>query len=322
MFLPLVNFWLHLFMYFFYIPTRCCRYILRDFLFLFLFSFLDIQYLYYLCIVYANLGGLIMKELLLTFFVLLGFGAAAQKVIVAHHPDYAKSDTILCYMPSEAASDRKIPTVIALHGYGGGSWQWPSICDLQMLADDYGVMIVCPDGFADSWYMDSPRGGNDYASFFGNAILPAIERELPVDTSLMFITGLSMGGHGALHLALRYRGKFRAAGSMSGVLDLSKSSLVKTSLSKILGPLSADNDNWMRYSAIGHVEAFKESAMPIIISCGAQDYLVGCNREFARKCASLGVDAVYTESPGRHEARYWKAQLPEHIRFFRKFINK
>jgi len=263
-----------------------------------------------------------MKKLLLSLLILVGLDAAAQRLVVATSPDYPKADTIMCYVPETADESALLPTVIALHGFGGGSWQWPSICDLQMLANNYGMVIACPDGFGDSWYIDSPRGDNKYTEFFANAILPAIERELPVDTSMLFITGLSMGGHGALHLALCCKGRFRAAGSMSGVLDLRKSSLVKTSLGKILGPISATNGNWARFSIIDRVQEIKDCGMPIIISCGAQDYLVGCNREFAKKCSTLKVNAVYTESPGKHERDYWRIQLPEHIRFFKKFTNK
>ncbi len=264
-----------------------------------------------------------MRHLFLSLLVLLGLEAAAQKMIVATSPYYPKADSIACYLPDSAASGQeKFPVVIALHGFGGGYWQWPKICDLKMLANEYGMIIVCPDGFGDSWYLDSPKGDNNYATFFENAVLPVIADSLPVDTARMFITGLSMGGHGALHLALRCKGKFRAAGSMSGVLDLTKSALVKSSLSKIMGPVSASNPNWNKYSAVGHVDDFAKSGMPIIVSCGAQDYLVECNRDFARRCSLAGVDAVYTESPGKHEGKYWSAQLPEHIRFFRRFINK
>ncbi len=244
-----------------------------------------------------------------------------QKTLVVDGGGYGLADTVLYYVPSQYSQDSLArPAVILLHGYGGSHRQWPGISPLQDLADDYGMVILCPDGFKDSWYIDSRQG--NYATFFAADVMREISALPEVDSLQMFITGLSMGGHGALHLMIKCPGRFLAAGSMSGVLDLRQSSLAKTSLARLLGPQGAGNPNWAKFSAVDNVEAVANANTPLIISCGAQDYLIECNRTFARKCSALGINVVYTESPGRHERPYWRITLPEHLRFFRKYINK
>lgn len=249
--------------------------------------------------------------------------SAQYQTVVPASRAWNRNDTIRYYLPEGGADSARYPAVILLHGYGGNYKQWSNVAKLQVLSNEYGMALICPDGFSDSWYIDSPSGsGNQYSTFFGESILPAITGNIPVDTSLMFITGLSMGGHGAIHLLMQYPEVFCAAGSLSGVMDLRVSALAKTSLARLLGPKGSGNPNWAKYSAIDNIEKLKQAATPIIICCGSQDYLIEANRAFARKCTDMGIDFVYMESPGKHERDYWRRTLPEQLRFFRKYVNK
>ena len=51
--------------------------------------------------------------------------------------------------------EEQFPVVYLLHGADGSYRDWPTKADLDDLASEYGVLIVCPDG-QDSWYFDSP----------------------------------------------------------------------------------------------------------------------------------------------------------------------
>lgn len=262
-------------------------------------------------------------SLLLTASILLAQIAAAQKQLVVSTKNWPASDTVNYYLPTDFSIKEKYPAVILLHGYGGSHKQWGNICDLQKMADDYQMALICPDGFKESWYIDSPiKKEQRYATFFREDFLPAIKGRLPIDTASLFITGLSMGGHGALYLFLQNHAEFRAAGSISGVLDLRMSSVANTSLAKIIGPKTKQNSNWEKYSVIHSVDTFKLAMKPVIVNCGAQDFLIEVNRKFSRKCNDLGISIVYSESPGKHEREYWKRTLPEQLRYFRQFVGK
>jgi len=264
-----------------------------------------------------------MKLFSLLICVLLTNCIFGQQRFVIQTKNYIPEyDTVEYYIPKTSAEVKKFPAVILLHGYGGNYSQWGKICDLQQLSDNYKMVLICPDGFKESWYIDSPiRLRLKYATFFKQELLPEIFRKLPVDSSLMFITGLSMGGHGALYLFSLNSEVFRAAGSISGVVDLRASSVTK-SITKVLGVKSTQNDNWDKYSLINRIDILKQSGKPLIINCGSQDFLIEANRKFAKKCAEEKLDVCYMESPGKHNKDYWRLLLPEQLRFFRKFVGK
>ena len=265
-----------------------------------------------------------MKKLLAAALLMLAMcgGVDAQRRMVLRGGSYPKADTVQYYLPSNLAAGERCPTVVLLHGYGGTFRQWAAIANLQYFSDEFHFIIACPDGFKDSWYIDSPlKKGENYGTFFKETIIRTICDSLPVDKSLVFISGLSMGGHGALRLFMENPDLFCAAGSMSGVMDLTASS-VTASIAKHIGKKSADNNNWRLYSNLYNIDRLKAAGKPIIVNCGAQDYLVDANRKFAKACAQEGIDVVYMESPGKHENSYWALILPEQLRFFNKFVNK
>ncbi|HLZ88830.1 MAG TPA: alpha/beta hydrolase-fold protein, partial [Puia sp.] len=115
------------------------------------------------------------------------------------------------------------PVIYLLHGYSGDYAQWihtaPQLAQ-ESTAD--GILFVCPDGGYDSWYFDSPVDPSvRYETFITSELIPYIDRHystLP-DKTHRAITGLSMGGHGALYLAIRHRDLFGAAGATSGGVD-------------------------------------------------------------------------------------------------------
>lgn len=263
------------------------------------------------------------KIILLYIFIFVVVVCYGQRFMVISGENYPKADTVQYYLPDNINDTSLYPSVILLHGYGGSYRQWSSICKMQQLSNEFGMILICLDGFKDSFYIDSPlKSDEKFATFFRESLIPELKKSLPLDTKMMFISGLSMGGHGALYLMLQNPGVFRAAGSMSGVVDLKASSVAKTCLVKHLGSKTSDNKNWELYSCVGNINRIKEAGCPIIVNCGAQDFLIEANRKFARKCADAGIDIVYMESPGKHERSYWQSMLPEQLRFFRKFINK
>ncbi|MCK5777127.1 MAG: prolyl oligopeptidase family serine peptidase, partial [Bacteroidales bacterium] len=169
----------------------------------------------------------------------------------------------------------------------------------------------------DSWYFDSPTQRNsEFETFFFHDLLPYVKHEFKVDTTAIFITGLSMGGHGAMYLFLRNSNKFAAAGSSSGVLDLNASSLKYSSLSNRLGEYKQNQKRFDSYSAINLLDSIKYTAKPIIFDCGNRDHLYKANKMFKQACDSLHVNAYYFSFPGRHNRAYWRESLPMHFRFF------
>jgi S-formylglutathione hydrolase FrmB len=260
-----------------------------------------------------------LKYFLLLVFISSSFLLSAQGIFVIKTKLLENPDTVVFYLPKDYKPFEKktYPVVFMLHGYGGDFTQMGKIINLQNMANSYGFIIVCPDGQKDSWYFDSPMQKNSkFETFFFNDLIPYIKEEFRIDTNAIFITGLSMGGHGAMYLYLRHSNRFAAAGSTSGVLNLNASSLKYSSLSNRLGEYKQHKKTFDSYSAIALLDSIKFTSKPIIFDCGNGDHLYQANKEFKDACDSLHVNAFYFSFPGRHNRAYWRESLPLHFRFF------
>lgn len=258
------------------------------------------------------------KIVLYILFMLTLSYSYPQDTIVIKSLFLNYTDTCLVYKPSNyAGQDDLIPLVYLLHGYGGNQNDFGQILDLQNLANKYNMVIACPDGQKDSWYFDSPRdGATKYETFFIKELMQAMRDKYRIDTNNIFITGLSMGGHGAMYIFLRNKTKFKAAGSSSGTLNLSESSQKYLSLSNKLGEFDSSREVFDRFSAIAHLDSIKFGEKKIIVDCGYNDHLFKANQDFNKKAIELKVDITFISKPGWHNDEYWSESFIWQFEFF------
>lgn len=219
-----------------------------------------------------------------------------------------------------------LPVVYLLHGYGGWYSNWIiRVPELKKYADNYNLMIVCPDGGQSSWYFDSPIDSSmRYETYVGKEIPEYIDARYKTikDRKARAITGLSMGGHGALFLAFRHAATFGACGSMSGGVDLNYSKN-KFDIIKRIGDTISHADNWKNYMVINLIENYPKDSLAIIVDCGINDELyTEANRDFHKKMLRLKIPHDYTERPGRHNWDYWRNSIQYHLMFFRNYFDK
>jgi len=215
--------------------------------------------------------------------------------------------------------NRRYPTVYLLHGYDGNHANWVDKTDVEKLADLHDLIIVCPDGDIDSWYFDSPVDKDSrYETHVAKEAVSAIDslyRTLASAESRA-ITGLSMGGHGALFLAARHPDVFGAAGSMSGGVNLLPYTDQKWSIDDKLGLYSENPSPWKEWSVINLVEEFRDYPIPLIIDCGVEDFFLEINRQLHWRLLSLGIEHDYIEREGKHDWDYWGNSIRYHMFFF------
>lgn len=263
-----------------------------------------------------------MRKVALLVLSLFVFRIAdAQELMVIKSVCLHVNDTVRIYKPKQYRNDQKYPMVILLHGQGENYKSWGNKANLQTMADDYGFIVACPDGLRSSWYIDAPlKDGMQWESFFIGEFFPQLKQKIAIDAGKVFITGNSMGGHGAMWLFLKHPDLFLSAGSTSGVVNLRYSSNKTKSLAQILGAYSESNKLFDKYSVINQITKEKVGDKYLIFDCGTEDYLYPANKKFRDKCDSLKIKAMFTAQPGRHQANYWSYTINNHFRFFDMLI--
>lgn len=262
-----------------------------------------------------------MRLLLVGFWLLFSFTAFSQEQLIYNSKNLAKPDTTWVFKPKDYQQKDKLPVLFLLHGYGGNYKQWHNIMDAQKYANEYGFIIVCPDGLFSSWYINSPvKGDMQFESFFFDELLPDMKSKYKVDPDNVFISGLSMGGHGALYLFIKHQELFKSAGSTSGGIKLSDG-FGKYGLGAILGNPPADSELWKTYSVTSLIDQLKGNKKPFIFDCGADDFFYQSNNELKQKCDQLKLNATYISQPGAHNKAYWAKSIKQQFDFFKTLTN-
>ena len=226
---------------------------------------------------------------------------------------------------SDKDKRKRYPVVYLLHGHGGWYANWlirtPALKDY---ADQYQLMIVCPDGGFNSWYLDSPVDpAVRFETYVASEVVAYIDKNYPTisDRKARAITGLSMGGHGGLFLGFRHAETFGACGSMSGGVDL-RPFKKNWQLAEKVGDTITHAENWKTFSVINLVESYPKDSLAIIIDCGIEDFFYPANRELHEKMLRLKIPHDFIIRPGKHNWDYWRNAVGYQLMFFRNYFSK
>lgn len=216
---------------------------------------------------------------------------------------------------------RFFPVVYLLHGAQGSFRDWPKKADLRSLASQYGVIIVCPDG-QDSWYFDSPIDPNfQFETYVVYELRHFIESHYRTINHPKYraITGLSMGGHGALWLAWRHPDVYGSCGSMEGGVDIYNYPN-RWKVNERLGDFENNKDVWREHSVINLVPML-QPGQNIVIDAGKNDIFIEANNALHEALDKQGIPHDYTVRPGRHSWSFWINALDYQMLYFYKAFN-
>ena len=256
----------------------------------------------------------------------MAVAAGAQELHVIESRWLHRNDSLLVFSPEGRCCQRELPTLILLHGYGGDYAAWSRHTDLQALSTETGFRIICPDGFFDSWYMNNADPSKmQWRRFFWEECWPMLEQRYGLNPGRTFVDGLSMGGHGAMNLFLDHPERFRAAGSMSGILNLIYSGGSRDIIPSILGVPDIEDGKCQGESAINRLGRLKETGSEgklMVISCGTQDKFLPATETFEARCREEGLRCIAIYSPAAHRWPYWVWVLPYHLQFFKEELGR
>jgi S-formylglutathione hydrolase FrmB len=275
-----------------------------------------------------------MKKMFTAFIILIGMQAFAGTVdtIEMKSAYLKKAIKFVVIQPSiqnnqsnQLNSQERYPVVYLLNGYDGNYAQWTKTApQLAKTADDLKMIFVYPDGGKSSWYFDSPIDSSmQYESYIIKELVPYVDANFPTKANpkSRAITGLSMGGHGGLYLAIRHSDIFGAAGSTSGGFDF-RPFPKSWNLPNILGEYETNQARWYDYTVMRQVEFLTNKQLAIIFDCGVDDIFIKVNRALHEKLLQLKIDHDYIERSGGHNHAYWRSSIDFQMLYFHQFFQK
>ena len=201
-----------------------------------------------------------------------------------------------------------------LHGLSDDHTAWCRQTSIERYAANYPLAIVMPEVHR-SFYCDMAHGSN-YWNFIADELPLLVKRwfNLSNDWKKTFVAGLSMGGYGAMKLALDRPGQYATAASLSGALDIA----------------AHIHDEWdephlRTFEAVfGKLEKVPNSGNDLIaklqtlekipptsfhLSVGTEDFLYPDSRTFRDAATQAGLNLVYEEDSGDHDWAFWDARI-------------
>jgi len=213
--------------------------------------------------------------------------------------------------------EQRFPVLYLLHGAGGDYTGWNQNTEISQLADEYDIVMVCPDGGRTSWYFDSPVDPNfQYETFVAEECVNYIDANYRTKAQRNFraLCGLSMGGHGALFLAIRHLDTFSIAVSLSGGVDI-RPFPKHWQIALRLGDIETHPGNWETYTVINQAKKLKNGDLAISIDCGTNDFFLDVNRALHQQLLDAGISHNYEEHPGAHNWQYWRGAIKRQMPF-------
>jgi S-formylglutathione hydrolase FrmB len=217
---------------------------------------------------------------------------------------------------------QRYPVLYLLHGLGGNYTDWTTRSNVAEYSRTLPLIIVMPDA-GNQWYTNADDGSARYEDYILTDLqADVVEKYRTVNSRYgRAIAGLSMGGFGALKLALKRPAGFAVVGSFSGAFAATRDGelerLIGSGEAKrmqaIFGPAGSrtrqENDVFTLAGAL------KPAAAPYVyIDCGiADNSLIAANRDVVAALHKAGIAYEYHEVPGAHTWDYWDRRVREFL---------
>jgi S-formylglutathione hydrolase FrmB len=226
-------------------------------------------------------------------------------------------------------SQRRYPVLYLLHGLTGDYRDWTTRTNRAEYSRTLPLIIVMPDG-GNSWYTNAADGSGKFEDY--------VATDLPADVVEKFrtvnsrygraIAGLSMGGFGALKLALKRPSQFAVAGSFSGAFGVTREGELEPMIGKAEGDRihrifgGPDGQTRRESDLFTLAAALRPAGAPYIyVDCGTSDALVASNRQLVEVLSKAGVAYEYHEVAGSHSWDYWDRRIREFLPILMKRIS-
>lgn len=243
------------------------------------------------------------------------------RFITVKTPNLKGRGDICVYVPPGTGPGDTLPVVILLHGVYGSAWSWPYNSGVHLKTHELiesgelpPMVIAMPsDGMWGDGSAFLPIDGYNFEKWIAEDVPDAlVECIRGVNKqSPLFISGMSMGGFGALRIGAKYGNKFRAISAHSSMTSLAQ---IKFFAEESLKQYAQDNTT--EEDVLATFLYYRKQLPPIRFDCGNSDVLIKYNRALHKKMGSEGIPHIYHENAGGHEWSYWSKHIIQSLQFF------
>src|SRR5579864_5860623 len=220
-------------------------------------------------------------------------------------------------IPANVAPNQKFPVLYLLHGGGGSFHDWSNYSGVARYAEQ-GLILVMPEGNSSYYTNSADRPQDRYEDYIVHDLIADVEQRLPAASGRTHraIAGVSMGGFGAVVLALKHPELFVFVGGMSSALDVpSRPFSIKRvgqyrQHSSIFGPWGSQGRRASDPFVLAR--SADPAKMPyIFLTCGDQEGLLGTNKKFAALLRQRQFGYEFHIAHGGHDWNQWDRNLPD-----------
>lgn len=227
---------------------------------------------------------------------------------------------VVVYVPTQRIL-QPIPVIIMLHGVYGSSWSWPFKSGVHLQVKEMirkkiipPVMLAFPsDGLWGDGSGYVPHDGYNFEKWIAEDIPALLKQHFKqvTETSKFYLTGLSMGGFGAMRIGAKYPQVFSGFSGHSSITDL------KQMKQFVEEPIEHyQQEDLKEHSVFETILANKDTIPPFRFDCGDKDKLIAANRRLHRQLTKAGIPHDFEELEGTHEWPYWEKNISRSILFF------
>lgn len=259
--------------------------------------------------------------IILSIVYSVGLDSQTLRLDSLYAPSIGKTKSFVIILPSNAQTEVRYPVLYLLHGYGGSHLDWTTRTKIQDYVKDMPLIVVMPDA-ENSWYANSISDPQRRFEDYIVSDLPQyVVAHYNIDTTRQAIAGLSMGGYGAITLALRHPHLYLFAGSLSGALNVPTeipvmekqpwAKIIAPSLKKVLG--DRPGLQWSHYDPFHLYRRTPKDSLPYLyfvtgIHDGFPTFLP-MQRALTDSLRSYGARYEYHETPGGHNWQFWDWEI-------------
>jgi putative tributyrin esterase len=229
-------------------------------------------------------------------------------------PAIGKASAFNVILP-ESEHPGPYPVMYLLHGLSDDHTVWSRRTSIERYVSNLPLIVVMPDTHR-SWYTDAKQG-YDYEAHIVQDVVGFADRHFNTikNRTGRVISGLSMGGYGAMKLGLKYPNLFCSISSHSSAFTswrVKRDDRFAAEIRRVFGehPDGGPNDVYELVKNIG-----RDMLPRIRFDCGKEDFLIAQNRAFHKRLDKLRIPHVYEEFPGIHEWSYWDKHIQQSIKF-------